>query len=121
MSIRIFALNNVPDDEATEVKELLSKHQIDIYETPAGKWGISVPALWLKDETQLGTARSLIEDYQRERTIRVREEYERQKNAGKTLTMIDKAKEEPIKFILYLAIIGFILYISIKPFLNIGY
>lgn len=121
MSIRVFSLKNVPDDEAIDVKDLLTEHQIEFYETPAGKWGISVPALWLKDEAQLPTARSLIEKYQRDRTVRVREEYEQQKKAGKTPTIMDKVKEEPLKIILYLAFVGFILYVSIKPFLTIGF
>jgi hypothetical protein len=121
MSIRIFSLKNVPDDETIDVKDLLTEHQIEFYETPAGKWGISVPALWLKDDTQLLTARSLIEKYQQDRTIRVREEYERQKKAGKAPTIIDKVKEEPLKMVLYLTIIGFIMYVSIRPFLTIGF
>mgnify|MGYP000122608217 CR=1 FL=1 len=41
------------------------------YETPAGNWGISMPALWLKDENahDLDRAKALIEKYGSEEQI----------------------------------------------------
>ena len=43
MSKLLFRLRNVPDDEADEVRELLTQHSIEFYETGAGNWGISMP------------------------------------------------------------------------------
>src|SRR5690606_18742767 len=34
-------LRQVPADEASEVRELLSRHAIDFYETTPSQWGIS--------------------------------------------------------------------------------
>ena len=120
MSVILFKLKHVPDDEADEVRELLAKNSISYYETSAGKWGISMPAIWLKDETQFVYARHLIEAYQSERVHRVKEEYKKLKREGKIETIVDRIKQKPLQSILYLAIIIFIAYVSIKPFLDIG-
>ncbi len=61
MSVLIFKLNGVGDDEAQEVRELLSTNQFEFYETDAGRFGISVAALWLKDETQRDQAKQLLQ------------------------------------------------------------
>ena len=67
MTVLLFALRGVPDDEADEVRELLTEQEIDYYETSAGNWGISMPALWLRDRGQLQEARELLANYQRQR------------------------------------------------------
>ena len=120
MSVILFKLKDVPDDEAEEVRKLLAKNDINYYETSAGKWGISMPAIWLKDETQFEKARRLLEEYQRERIHRVREEYQNRKREGKVMTIVDRIKQKPIQFIFYVAIILFVIYFSIKPFMDIG-
>jgi hypothetical protein len=116
----LFKLRDVPNDEADEIRELLTKNNIKYYETPPSMWGISAGAIWLKDEHQLENAKGLIEKYQRDRSIKIREEYEHLKREGKAKTIIDKIKEGPVQFIIYLLLLLFILYVSIKPFLNFG-
>ena len=103
MPTRLFAMNGVPDDEAEEVRGVLTAGGIDFYETPAGNWGISSPAIWLNDERQLDQARSLIDAYQRARMVRVREEYAQLEKAGERRTVLDVIKGNPLRFILYLA------------------
>lgn len=120
MSVLLFRLNNVPDDEAQNVRELLSKNDIDYYETSAGNWGLSTAAIWLKDAAHLKRARSLIEEYQKQRTAEMRDEYARLKKEGKAETVLDRIKEHPIRFLLFIAIIVLILYGSTKPFLDFG-
>lgn len=120
MSVILFKLKNVPDDEAEEVRELLARNSINYYETSAGKWGISMPAIWLKDEAQFTDARYLIEEYQSKRVHRAKQEYSKLKTEGKVETIVDKIKQKPIQFIFYVAIILFVVYVSIKPFLDIG-
>jgi len=120
MSVILFKLKNVPDDEAEEVRELLAKNNINYYETSAGKWGISMPAIWLNDETQFENARHLIEVYQSKRVHQVKEEYNKLKREGKIETIVDRIKQKPIQAIFYLAIILFVVYFSIKPFMDIG-
>ena len=120
MATRLFPLNNVPDDEAEDVRGLLTNHAIDFYETPEGNWGISVPALWLRDEAQFDKARALIDEYQHERMNRAREEYEREKREGKVRTVRDVIKENPLRFAVYSVVIALVIYFSTKPFLNFG-
>ena len=81
MPALLFRLRGVPEDEADDVRELLNRNGIEFYETPAGRWGISIPAIWLHDETQLEPAKSLIDQYQSERACRVRAEYEQLERA----------------------------------------
>lgn len=120
MPAKLFSLHNVPDDEAEEVRELLRSHEIDFYETPAGNWGISVPYIWLQDENELEKAKALISDYQQERLIRAREEYAQLVQTGKRRTISDVIRENPLRFVVYLAAIAAVLYFSTKPFINIG-
>lgn len=114
MSKLLFKLRNVPDDEAEEVRALLSEHQIDFYETSAGNWGISLPALWVRDEAQYSQARELLDVYQAERSARVRGEYARLKQEGKHKTVLDSFRENPFAFIAYLFIVYALLYLPYK-------
>jgi len=116
----LFKLRNVPDDEAEEVRQLLCDHEIDFYETHAGGWGISMPGIWLHDDHQLKEAKSALEDYQRERTERMRLRYEELKREGRHQTAIDRIVENPVRFILLTAALLIILYISLSPFLEFG-
>ena len=120
MPVRLFDLRGVPDDEADEVRALLTNNKIDFYETSAGNWGISVPAIWLHDDVHLEQAKLLIAQYQQERFSKARGEYTQLKQGGKNRTILDVAKEDPVRFLVYLAIALFILILSIKPFVDIG-
>jgi hypothetical protein len=118
MPVKLFSLRNVPDDEAEEIRELLSNNGIAYYETPAGNWGISMPAIWLRNKDQLQKAKYLIQEYQSNRAIRAREQYEQLGRKGNLETIFDKIKEDPIRFLIYLAIVFIVLYISTKPFID---
>lgn len=120
MSALLISLRNVPDDEATEIRALLEANAIEFYETPAGRWGISAPAIWLEEDQDLKSTKALIEEYQEARYARKRAEYEQLKRQGKTKTLKDVIREEPLRFILYLAIVAVVLYFSIKPFFALG-
>ena len=120
MPIRVFDLRGVPDDEADEVRTLLTNNKIDFYETSAGNWGISVPAIWLHDDVHLEKAKQLITQYQQQRFSKARGEYTQQNREGRNRTILDVVKEDPVRFTLYLAIALFILVLSIKPFVDLG-
>ncbi|MDP2879528.1 MAG: DUF6164 family protein [Sulfuricella sp.] len=120
MPAKLFSLHNVPDDEAEEVRDLLRSNEIDFHETPAGNWGISAPYIWLHDENELEKAKALIGNYQKERLIRVREEYEQLGRTGRCRTIGDVIRGNPLRFVVYLAAIVAVLYFSTKPFINIG-
>lgn len=119
MSVILFKLRNVPDDEAEEIRELLSSNNIEFYETPAGRWGISMEAIWLKDEALLEKAKSLIENYQAERYKKVRQEYEELKEQGEVETFIQRLSNRPLQTLFYVVFILIILYFVTMPFVKL--
>ncbi len=120
MSTLLFRLTNVPEDEADEIRALLQSNGIDYYETSAGNWGISMPALWLIKDEDLFKARQLLDEYQHQRLIIEREKYLQLKKSGANLSFISSIKERPLRFIVYLGAILFILYVSVKMVLEFG-
>ncbi|MDH5391920.1 MAG: DUF6164 family protein [Gammaproteobacteria bacterium] len=120
MAKLLFKLKNVFDDEADDIRQLLTDEQIDFYESPAGNWGISMHALWLNDETQYSDAKQLIDEYQLERSRRIQKEVQQQKADGEFETLLQRILHRPVQFLVYSAFILFMLYISIMPFLEIG-
>jgi hypothetical protein len=119
MSVLLFRLRNVPEDETEDVRELLNDNGFEFYETSAGNWGISTAAIWLKDKDQLDSAKALIEKYQTERGITQRQNYEELKQSGSHKTLLDAFMENPLRFVAYLLFVGFIIYVSNKPFLTL--
>lgn len=116
----LFNLRHVPDDEAEEVRALLNAHGVDFYETSAGSWKTSVPALWLKDSSQLVLARQLLETYQQERSTRIKREYEVLKQSGEHRTFWRNFRESPFRVGAVLLLIGLVLYLSIRLFFSLG-
>ena len=114
MSKILFRLNGVSDDEADEVRELLANNNFDFYETTPGNWGVSMPAIWLNDAGQFKQARALLDKYQEERRVRVREEYARLKKEGKHKTFVDAVKQHPFRFTVHLALALLVIYLSVK-------
>jgi hypothetical protein len=120
MAKLIFKLKSVPDDEADDIKNLLAENKIEFYESPAGNWEISMHALWLNDEAQYAQAKQLIDEYQVRRSQRIRLETQQKIEQGEHETFIQRLLNKPVQFLITLAIIVFILYFSIMPFLEIG-
>lgn len=116
MSKLLFRLRNVPEDEAQDVRELLESHDIAYFETSAGNWGISLPAIWTNESEKFEFARGLIDDYQAERTSRLRREYQLSKERGEAKTLWHSFRESPIKFVVFSSLIGVVLYLSIQVF-----
>jgi len=111
-------MRHVPEDEGREVRELLTSNKIEFFETFAGNWGVSMPALWLKKRGQYKHARRLIDDYQQQRSLKMREEYEQEKQSGETKTLWHSFTENPSRFILYIGLAVAVLYFSLKFFLS---
>ena len=113
-------VDNVPEDEAQEVRELMENNDIETFETSAGNWGISMPALWLKSEEQFEYASELLKTYQTERTLKIKAHYKLEQEQGEARTLWSSFSEAPSRFILYVGIIGVILYLSLSLFLSFG-
>jgi|SRR5690554_592043 len=112
----LFKLRNVPDDEAEDVRELLSEHNIEFYETTAGNWGISMPGIWLHNDNDYPTARQLLDTYQQQRSQQHRAEYQAAKAEGRAETQWQWLRQEPLKVIGSLLAILILLYLSISIF-----
>jgi hypothetical protein len=119
MAIQLMKLRLVPADELAEIHALMEAHAISVYETTAGNWGISLPALWLRDESRHAEAKALLADYAAQRQAKARDEYEALKAAGKARTLFDIARENPLRFIGSLVLIGALCWISLVPFLTL--
>ena len=119
MSILLFKLSLVPDDEAQDIRDLLIEHEIDFYETSAGILGFSMPGLWLKDEMQLDKAKALIDEYQRQRQSKARADFQNQLANGRSRTIVSMFKEAPSRFIAYLLTIVIIIYFSVILFIKL--
>ena len=114
MAVLIFRLNGVSEEEAQDVRELLSINALDHYETSAGRWGVSVAGLWLINEDDKTRARELIDAYQRERQ-RYFEDL-RVETAPETFS--DRFKQSPLTVIFYGLLAATILFITLSPFIG---
>jgi hypothetical protein len=119
MAHMLINLRHVPEDEQNEIRGLLDENEIKYYETNAGFWGIGTVAIWLSSDEQLVTAKALLQDYQQERSIRVRAEYEEAKKNGEAHTILSTFKTQPVLFTLYLALIALILGFFLLPFISL--
>jgi len=115
MATLLFKLRGVPDDEAEDIRALLTEHDINYYETSAGSWGISLPAIWLHNHEQLQQAKDLIAGYQKTRTQHAQEEHQKLCNAGKQRTIFTLIAEAPLTWFAYLFAILFVLYVMTVP------
>jgi len=120
MAIRLMSLRSVPDDELEEICALLDKHTISYHVSPPGNWYISAGAIWLNDQNQLQQAQALLNSYQQQRSQQAHDEFVESRQKGEQAGIIDRIIENPVRFIGYLIIIGFILYITLMPFIDFG-
>lgn len=115
MSVLLFKLYNVPEDEAEEVRELLLEQGFRTYETQAGFFGLGVAAIWLEDKSQLESARKVIDDYQAQRSAAQRARYAEQKSRGQVPTLWQKMAEDPLRFFATVIVIVLVALVSLVP------
>ncbi len=120
MPILLFKLRDVPDDEAEQVRQLLNEHGIAFYETRAGNWGASMPAIWLKDDAQAVTARRLIDGFQQQYARHARQAYLREKQRGGGSVFLQRLGSRPLQTLLPVSIILLVLYVSFRLVLELG-
>ncbi len=120
MSILFFDLRGVPSDEADEVRELLNTHQIEFYETHAGMFGVSLPAIWLYHSEDLAKARPLFDTYQQQRAITQKAHYQSLKEQGLQPGFWLHNLKNPLRFLGYSLILVLVIYVSIRWVLDLG-
>jgi len=116
MTILLFKLQNVPDDEAEDVRELLAENDIYFYETHAGFWRLGVDGLWLPDATHLERARELIRVYQTARAANQQKIYADLVKQGQAPTLWQNFLSSPLRFVLLIIAVFFVLTLTLAPF-----
>lgn len=120
MTVLLFSLRGVPEDEASEVRALLTQEAIDYFETSAGNWGMSMPALWLRDQSQLEHAQQLLNVYQQQRLVNAREQYLLAKASGQLPSGWQRFLETPLLYTAYLFALVMVAYVSVKFLFELG-
>lgn len=115
MSVLLFKLHNVSEDEASDVRQLMVDNGFRIYETQAGFFGMGVAAIWLEDSTEFENARKVIDAYQAQRSANQRALYEEQKAKGEVPTLAKKLATNPIRVLVTLAVIVLVVMVSLVP------
>lgn len=116
MGSKLMSLRNVPGDELDEIQALLDANDIRYYETSAGIFGISLPALWLVDDSQLTQARHLLENYALQRSQQAQARWHAELQTGTQRTVFDMLREHPLRFVCYVVLIIALAWFSIVPF-----
>lgn len=96
MSAFLMSLREVPSDEYEDIHALLDRHGLEHYRTEPSRWGISHGAVWLVDEAALPNARSLLADYQSERSQRAREAFNQARARGEVPTLVEDFLQQPL-------------------------
>lgn len=120
MSALLFKLRNVPEDEADDIRGLMQQHRIEFYETTAGNWGISLPAIWVKDFDDLAGAKELISEYQKDRAINARQQYEADRLDGSTKGFVHRIKQRPLASFGIILFCLFVVYAMLSPFIRLA-
>lgn len=115
MASIVFRLNNVPEQEADLVRALLTDNNIDFYETDAGRWGISIAALWVKEDQDKQKARALIDDFQVTHSQTMRAQFQEDLDAGRVPSFWQLLSKSPVMVITYWALIAVVVLITIVP------
>lgn len=116
MSVMLFKLRGVEDDEADEIRDLLGKHGIDFYETSNGRWGLGFAAIWLHDDAQLEEGKALIHSYQVQRHQDAQATYATLCAQGEQPTLWKKVKQNPIQVFLVLLAVLIVAIFALSPF-----
>jgi len=110
-------LKNVPEDEYQEVCELLQNNDIHFYQTHKGFWGLGTEAIWLKNNTQLSDAQTLLHTYMVERQKIAQSDHQAAIDQGNVRTLFTTFKEQPVMFVLYGLAILILVALTVGPFL----
>lgn len=117
MSKLLFDLRHVPDDEADEVRSLLSEQGIEFYETRPSAWGLFAGGIWVTSDEVIDRARQLLAGYQQQRQLRARAEYAQALSEGRAPGFWSMLRAEPLKVVGWLLAIVFLIGLTLAPFL----
>lgn len=121
MATLLFKLTHVPEEEAQDIRNLLSENEIRFYETDAGFWRVGLDAIWLADKSQWEQARELIRVYQVDRTAMQKQNYAELVEQGQAPGLWQKFRAQPVRFVGFVLAILFVLGLTLIPFLMLMY
>ncbi len=119
MSKILFRLRMAPEEEADDVREMLDRHHIPWFETSAGRFGVSFPAIWLSDDDDWARAKALLDDYQNQRSQQIRLQQQQQIEEGNAETFLSRLFSHPLQIVAVLCAVAVIAYFSIAPFFSL--
>jgi len=73
-----------------------------------------MPAIWLKESTQVELAKQLVATYQENRYQQARALFQQQKQNGEQKTLLKSFIQQPFRYLTYTVAIALILYISFR-------
>lgn len=115
MSKLLLNLRMVPDDEADDVRAFLEAERIEFYETEPSRWGISYGGIWVTHERDVPRAKALMADYQARRQASAREAHAAARRDGSGETFADIVRQQPLRVLLTVAAIVFLLGLMALP------
>ncbi len=119
MTILLLNLRQVPEDEASEVRDLLAAHHVDFYETKPSFWGVSSGAIWLRDKSREDEVRELLDAYQHARAQRMRARYTAALEVGEADTLMRRLWRHPVRSVMAILAVFALCALSVLPFLSL--
>jgi len=119
MAKLLFNMHGVPDDEIQDVRTLCESLECETYETDAGRWGIGIAAIWLRDDEQYPAARAALDEYQQARYQGAEEERLYVQKLTFLQGLYIKFRQDPQKFALTLLGLAAVIGLTVYPFLNL--
>jgi len=99
MAVRLIGISGMSDEEYTDIRELLDKERIPYYVTPRGNWGLSMEAIWLKNNKDLRFAYNILNQYYHSKNL----EFSLKKRLmSKNMGLIEKLLANPNVMAFYL-------------------
>ncbi|MEZ5454915.1 MAG: DUF6164 family protein [Lysobacteraceae bacterium] len=108
MAILIFHLHSVPEEEAEDIRALLTSHSIAFFETQPSNWGVSHGAMWVESQEEALAARRCIDSYQAARAANAR-------STAVRVTLLDTLRQSPGRFVIVLLGILLVLLLTALP------
>ena len=116
MAALLFRLAQVPEDEQDDIRQLLHDGGFDVYETSAGFFGLGVAAIWLRDRDQLAQARKVIDEYQQQRTAKMRADYQERIASGEEASFFEYSIHHPFRLLGVMTVVALVLALMLLPF-----
>lgn len=116
MAKLLLNLRNVPDDEADDVRALLEAKRIAFHETTPSIFGISAGGIWVTDDADFAVAKHAFDEYEEQRSVRVRAEYAAAKRAGTAETIASMLRDDPLRVAMTVLGILIVLGLATLPF-----